>query len=249
MSKEFKIVIPVRQDSSRFPGKATVDLCGKPMVQHVFERSTQTEASEVIIATDTQSIGMTSEEFGATVCMTSQEHESGTSRLAEVVDKLGWDDNTVVVNVQGDEPLIPVEVINQVAVNLIDNPEADCATLYAIIEEQEEIEDPNIVKVVTDNNGMALYFSRSTIPFQRDKEGGQVSYKRHVGLYAYRAATLRRYVTLASCELENIEKLEQLRLLYNGMKIHVAEAVALPGHGVDTPQDLEKVKQLLEAQA
>lgn len=251
MSKEFKIVIPVRFDSTRFPGKAMADIGGKPMIQHVFECAQKTQASEIIIATDTPRIGMVAEEFGAIVCMTDSEHESGTDRIAEVVDKLNWDDDTAVVNLQGDEPLMPADVINQVAFNLINNEEAHCATLYAVIADQEEVADPNIVKVVTDKNGMALYFSRSAIPYRRDNEEGAepVLYKRHIGLYAYRVSTLKLYKGLAVSALEKTEKLEQLRLLENGMKIHVDEAIALPGLGVDTPEDLEKVKQLLLSEA
>ena len=252
MSKDFKIVIPVRYDSTRFPGKAMVDIGGMPMIQHVFECAQKTEASEVIIATDTPRIGMAAEKFGAKVCMTDSEHQSGTDRIAEVVDKMAWDDDIVVVNLQGDEPLMPAATINQVASNLLNNTDADCATLYANIDNQEDIEDPNVVKVVNDKNGMALYFSRSAIPHRRDMEDGAdpVIFKRHIGLYAYRAGTLRAYKNLEECRLESTEKLEQLRILYNGMKIHIDEAIELPGHGVDTPEDLEKVKaQIAESEA
>lgn len=247
MPKEFKIVIPVRYDSTRFPGKAMADIGGKPMIQLVYECAKKTEASEVIIATDTMIIGMAAENFGATICMTDSEHQSGTDRIAEVVDKMMWEDDVAVVNLQGDEPLMPAAVINQVAFNLMDNEGADCATLFANIENYNDIEDPNVVKVVNDKNGMALYFSRSVIPHRRDKGDDQESiiYKRHIGLYAYRAGMLRAYRDMEECSLESAEKLEQLRLLFNGMKIHIDQAIELPGHGVDTPEDLERVKALI----
>ena len=247
MQKDFKIVIPTRYDSTRLPGKAMLDIVGKPMIQHVFECAKKTEASDVIIATDSEIIADAAKQFGATVCITDSEHQSGTDRIAEVVDKMQWDDEVVVVNLQGDEPLMPAAVINQVAFNLIDNDNADCATLYAKINNQRDISDPNVVKVVNDKHGMAIYFSRSPIPYQRDPDATPVVYKRHIGLYAYRASTLRQYLKLDECELETTEKLEQLRLLYNGKKIHIDEAVVLPGHGVDTPEDLEKVKELIAA--
>lgn len=245
MSRDFKIVIPVRYDSTRFPGKAMAGIDGKPMIEHVFNCAQKTQSDEIIIATDSDIIAVAAEEFGASVCMTSTEHHSGTDRIAEVADTMGWADNTVVVNLQGDEPMMPAAVISQVATNLIDNKSADCATLYAQIENSEDVNDPNVVKVITDNQSMALYFSRSTIPYHRDTSALVPVYKRHIGMYAYRAGMLKTYKNLDECELEVNEKLEQLRLLYNGLKIHVGEACTLPGPGVDTADDLEKVKALL----
>ena len=244
MTEQFNIVIPARYESSRFPGKPLADIHGKPMIQRVYECAVDAGASEVVIATDSTLIGMAAEEFGATVCMTLEEHPSGTDRLCEVVDKLGWTDDTVVVNLQGDEPLTPPAIVNQVAVNLIKNEKAGCATLYTGLS-QDEAADPNIVKVVTDRRDFAMYFSRSVIPCIRDPDDAAVSelvYKRHVGLYAYRVSLLKQLENMEPCELEQAEKLEQLRLMWNGIRIHAAQAVSIPGHGVDTPKDLERVR-------
>ncbi|MGD2054636.1 MAG: 3-deoxy-manno-octulosonate cytidylyltransferase [Gammaproteobacteria bacterium] len=244
MNEDFKIVIPARYDSSRFPGKSLADIHGKPMIQRVYEAAADSGASEVVVATDSTLIGMAAEDFGATVCMTLEGHTSGTDRLCEVVDKLGWSDDTAVVNLQGDEPLTPPAIIKQAAVNLFKNKDADCATLYTPLS-PDDAKDPNIVKVVTDANGFAMYFSRATIPYIRDPEDADISqmmYKRHIGLYAYTAGVLKKFHTLQPCELEQAEKLEQLRLMWNGMRIHIAQAVSIPGHGVDTPDDLERVR-------
>lgn len=249
MTEDFKIVIPARYESSRFPGKPLADIHGKPMIQCVYEAAVDAGASEVIIATDSTMIGMAAEDFGASVCMTLEDHQSGTDRLCEVVEKLGWPDETVVVNLQGDEPLTPPTTINQVAVNLLKNPEADCATLYTGLS-PEEATDPNIVKLVADANGFAMYFSRSVIPFIRDPEDAVVArliYKRHLGLYAYKVGLLHVFRNMKPSELELAEKLEQLRLMWHGMKIHVAQATSVPGHGVDTPEDLERVKAAITA--
>ena len=244
MTDHFKIVIPARYDSSRFPGKPLADIHGKPMIQRVYEAAVSAGASEVVIATDSTLIGMAAEEFGATVCMTLEEHASGTDRLCEVVDNLEWEDDTVVVNLQGDEPLMPPAIINQVAVNLIQNNAAGCATLYTGLS-QEDAGDPNIVKVVTDAKDFALYFSRSAIPYIRDTDdaaAAELVYKRHIGLYAYKVDLLKLFRAMKTCELEQAEKLEQLRLMWHGIKIHVAEACSIPGRGVDTPEDLERVR-------
>jgi 3-deoxy-manno-octulosonate cytidylyltransferase (CMP-KDO synthetase) len=247
MTDEFKIVIPARYDSSRFPGKPLADIHGKPMIQRVYEAAVDAGASEVIIATDSTMIGMAAEEFGATVCMTLEEHSSGTDRLCEVVDKLEWANNTVVVNLQGDEPLTPPAIINQVAGNLLKNTAAGCATLYTHLS-AEDAGDPNIVKVVADAKGHAMYFSRSVIPFVRDSEDTALTghiYKRHIGLYAYTVELLKKFQTMKPCELEQAEKLEQLRLMWHGVKIHVAQASSIPGHGVDTKEDLERVRSAI----
>lgn len=244
MTDHFKIVIPARYDSSRFPGKPLVDIHGKTMIQRVYESAVESGASEVVIATDSTLIGMAAEEFGATVCMTHAEHASGTDRLCEVVDKLEWADDTVVVNLQGDEPLMQPAIVNQVAVNLIKNDTAGCATLYTGLS-REDAGNPNMVKVVTDARDFAMYFSRSVIPYIRDSEDAAVAelvYKRHIGIYAYKVEMLKEFRTMQPCELEQIEKLEQLRLMWHGIKIHVAQASSIPGHGVDTPEDLERVR-------
>lgn len=245
MSEQFNIVIPARYDSSRLPGKPLADINGKPMIQHVYERACESGAAEVVIATDNSRVGEAAKDFGAVVCMTRADHESGTDRLCEVLDRLGWDDATVVVNLQGDEPLMPPTIIDQVANNLLQHNAADCATLYTNLS-ADEARDPNIVKLVTDVEGYAMYFSRAVIPFVRDPEAIEApEYKRHLGLYAYTGKLLRLFREMTPCVLEQTEKLEQLRLLWNGRRIHAALALALPGHGVDTPADLERVRHLL----
>jgi 3-deoxy-manno-octulosonate cytidylyltransferase (CMP-KDO synthetase) len=246
MAADFKIVIPARYASNRLPGKALLDIHGKPMIQHVYERALLTPASEVIIATDSEDIAAVAKTFSAPVCMTRSDHVSGTERLGEVVDQQNWADDCVIVNVQGDEPMIPPQIITQVAENLIAHPEATCASLMTAFTNEQSITNPNMVKVVVDKDGYALYFSRSVIPFIRDPEhAATVGHHWHIGIYAYRADLLRNYSKLPVCELENIEKLEQLRLLWNGYKIHMAEAIEIPEHGVDTEQDLEHVRSLL----
>jgi 3-deoxy-manno-octulosonate cytidylyltransferase (CMP-KDO synthetase) len=245
MPDKYNIVIPARYDSSRLPGKPLADINGKPMIQHVYERACESRAAEIVIATDNELVCAAAVAFGASVCMTRADHESGTDRLCEVLDRLGWDDETVVVNLQGDEPLMPPAIIDQVANNLLQHKAADCATLYTSLSSPEAW-DPNIVKLVTDSEGYALYFSRAVIPFLRDPDATRVPlYKRHLGLYAYTGRLLRLFRQLPPCELEQTEKLEQLRLLWNGRRIHAALALALPGHGVDTADDLERVRSML----
>lgn len=246
-SPAFKVVIPARYASTRLPGKPLLELAGRPMLQHVYERSLQSGASEFIIATDDQRIADAAHKFNATVCMTSPEHTSGTERLAEVVEVQGWGDDDIIVNVQGDEPLIPAALIKQVAAGLADNADAPMATLAYPIHTTDEVADPNIVKVVLDKQGYALYFSRAAIPFHRDRPavGNNTGALRHIGLYAYRAGFLKRYMQMEPSPLESIEKLEQLRVLWHGMKIQVGIATALPGHGVDTLEDLARVDALL----
>lgn len=244
MTEKFNIVIPARYDSSRLPGKPLADINGKPMIRHVYERARESRAADVVIATDDARVGAAAEAFGASVCLTRADHESGTDRLCEVLDRLGWDDDTVVVNLQGDEPLMPPVLIDQVANNLRQH-RADCATLYTNLS-ADEARNPNIVKLVTNAEGYALYFSRALIPFVRDPDAGNTPvYKRHLGLYAYTGRLLRLFREMPPCELEQTEKLEQLRLLWNGRRIHAALALAMPGHGVDTADDLERVRALL----
>jgi 3-deoxy-manno-octulosonate cytidylyltransferase (CMP-KDO synthetase) len=247
VSSAFKVVIPARYASTRLPGKPLLQLAGRPMLQHVHERSLQSGASEVIIATDDQRIADAAHNFDATVCMTSTEHTSGTERLAEVVETQGWDDDDIIVNVQGDEPLLPEVLIKQVAEGLASNSAAPMATLAYPIQSSDEAADPNIVKVVLDRKGYALYFSRAAIPCHRDIPVGDIGIDllRHIGLYAYRAGFLKRYLQMDVSPLESIEKLEQLRVLWYGMKIHVGIATQMPGHGVDTREDLARVNKLL----
>ena len=248
----FKIVIPARYASSRFPAKPLADLCGKPLLQHVYECACKTNADTVVIATDDDRIATVSESFGATVCMTSANHESGTDRIVEVAKKMSWADDVVVVNLQGDEPLTPKSILSQVADNLHQNTDAVCATLSAAITERSDISNPNVVKVVSDVNGNALYFSRASVPYDRDEiltDEDLSEHQRHIGIYAYRVGFLKEYSQLPVSRIEKIEALEQLRILWNGKKIHVAEAVELPGHGVDTPEDLEQVKKIIESRS
>lgn len=249
----YKLVIPARYASSRLPGKPLLPLAGKPMIQHVYERALHSAAEEIIIATDDERIRDVAEGFGARVCMTSSEHPSGTDRLAEVAQQMGWDDAVRVVNLQGDEPLTPAALLDQVARNLADHPDAGMATLCTPIHHAGEYRDPHVVKVVMDQQGYALYFSRAPIPWERDplhleeETGGAPECFRHLGIYAYRVGFLRRYQAMPPCALERIEALEQLRALFNGVRIHVAEVLEAPGHGVDTRDDLQRVEALLQA--
>lgn len=244
---DFKVVIPARYASNRFPGKPLEEICGKPMIQHVWERGKESGAQEVLIATDDERIRKVAEGFGAEVVMTSSEHESGSDRLAEVVDIRGWSDDTIVVNLQGDEPLTPPQLLTQVATDLDLHRDADMTTLCAKIDNYEDLDDPNIVKVVHDNLGYALYFSRASIPYIRDRDPEEPpKYAlRHLGIYGYRADFLKRYTNMSMGRLEEIECLEQLRALRHGAKIFVAHAVAAPGPGVDVPEDLKRVEAML----
>lgn len=246
----FIVIIPARYQSSRFPGKPLVDIHGKPMVQHVYEKSVKAGALKTIVATDDERIEKAVKAFDGEVCMTRSDHESGTERLAEVVEKLQLPDDQIVVNVQGDEPFIPAENIRQVADNLAQSSRAKMATLSVAITEAEEVLNPNAVKVVTDNQGYALYFSRATIPYDRDRfmvNGRQNTaitevgdfYQRHIGIYAYSAGFIKEYVQLDASPIEQIESLEQLRVLWHGFDIHVAEAKVSPPAGIDTPEDLK----------
>lgn len=245
---DFRVVIPARYASTRLPGKPLLPIAGRPMLQHVYERAMACGAGTVVIATDDGRIRDAAAGFNATVCMTAAGHTSGTERLGEVVEHLGWDDSTLVVNVQGDEPLIAPALIRQVATGLAENTDAAVATLAWPVDEAAEMQDPNIVKVVLDRAGYALYFSRAPVPFLRDENAGMTAGGlRHIGLYAYRAGFLARYAQLPVSPLEQVEKLEQLRVLWNGLKIHVSIAAEMPGPGVDTPADLERVEQLLAA--
>ncbi len=248
----FKVAIPSRYASTRLPGKPLVELAGKPMVQHVYERAKESGAEEIVVATDDQRIKEAAEAFGAEVCLTSAEHPSGSDRLAEVAEKLGWADDVIVVNLQGDEPLTPSSIIHQVAENLAQNQEASISTLCTPITTASQMYDPHVVKVVRDEREFALYFSRAPIPWERDALDMESHPEikacfRHIGLYAYRVGYLKAFTQMEACTLENIERLEQLRALWHGARIHVGEAVEPPGHGVDTPEDVQTVEALLVA--
>ncbi|PHM74600.1 3-deoxy-manno-octulosonate cytidylyltransferase [Xenorhabdus kozodoii] len=244
----FTVIIPARFASTRLPGKPLADIHGKPMIVRVMERAIRSGADRVIVATDNQDVFDAVTAAGGEVCMTSENHHSGTERLAEVIDKYQFADDEIIVNVQGDEPLIPEQIIKQVAGNLAGS-DAGMATLAVPIQDAEEAFNPNAVKVVMDAKGYALYFSRATIPWERDRfmqsrENIGDHFLRHIGIYAYRAGFIRRYVQWTPSPLESIEMLEQLRVLWYGEKIHVATALQAPGAGVDTPEDLEAVRKV-----
>lgn len=247
----FTVVIPARYGSSRFPGKPLALIDGKPMIQHVVERAKEAGADTIIVATDDERIQNVVAGF-AKVCMTSVNHQSGTERIAEVVEKEGIDSATIVVNVQGDEPFIPAENIRQVADNLANAPQCHMATLSTPIESVEDVFNPNIVKVLVNEKGESIYFSRSPIPFERDhmmanpQSANTSLYKRHIGIYAYRAQYIKQYVAYAPSSLEQIESLEQLRAIWYGDKIHCEVAIAQPPVGIDTPEDLERLLKTIK---
>lgn len=247
----FTIVIPARFASTRLPGKPLLDIAGKPMIQHVYERACKSNAERVVIATDDNRIAKVVKAFGAEVCMTLPSHESGTDRLQEVAAQLSLPHDHIVVNVQGDEPLIPPAVINQVAADLLHNTSAAIATLVEPITDVETIFDPNAVKVTRTAQGRALYFSRAPIPWSRDSFSDKspdlpvgVIFYRHIGIYAYKTEFLHQFVQWPASSLETTEKLEQLRALENGVAIVTSEACEPIPAGIDTEQDLLAVRAL-----
>jgi 3-deoxy-manno-octulosonate cytidylyltransferase (CMP-KDO synthetase) len=248
----FRVVIPARFASTRLPGKALLPMAGKPMIQWVHERAARSRATQIIVATDDARIGSVAQSFGAVVAMTSASHASGTDRIAEVARAQRWGDTDIVVNVQGDEPLIPPTLIDQVAGLLQSNPAAHMATLCSPLTHLDALMDPNVVKVVADSKGRALYFSRAPIPWVRDSApsglASQTNFagaRRHIGIYAYRVGALLQLASLPPTPLENAEKLEQLRALENGFEIRVADAVEAPGPDVNTPEDVARVLERL----
>jgi len=248
----FKVVIPARFASVRLPGKPLLDIAGKPMIQHVHERAMQSGANEVVVATDDRRIGDACKAFGADVCLTSDQHRSGSDRIAEVAAIRGWGEEEILVNLQGDEPCMPVALIEQVAEDMERHPSASWTTLCAPISDRRTLFDPHVVKVVTDGQGYALYFSRAPIPWHRDEFVDAdkplptgTGFSRHIGLYAYRAGYLGNFVAWKHAPIEMAESLEQLRVLWHGGKIHVSQAVQEPGHGVDTREDLLRVARSL----
>lgn len=254
MSDVFTVVIPARFASSRLPGKPLQDIAGKPMIQHVWQQACKSSAQRVVVATDDRRILEACRGFGAEVLLTRVDHNSGTDRLAEVATALGLAADAIVVNVQGDEPMIPPAIIDQVAANLAAHPQAAIATLAEPIDQASALFNPNVVKVVSDRNGLALTFSRAPLPWARDAFAVSqealpdgVPYRRHIGIYAYRTQFLHDFVAWGPCWLEDSECLEQLRALWHGVRIHVADALQAPPAGVDTPQDLERVRRLLGA--
>lgn len=239
----FSVVIPARYASTRLPGKPLLDIAGKPMLQHTWERALLSGASRVVIATDDVRILEAANAFGAEVLMTSASHQSGSDRICEVVDALGFDDSECVINVQADEPLIPPEAIDQVAESLRLNADYGLATLCESIEDEREYSEPSSVKVVMDKVGRALYFSRAPIPASVSLP---TECYRHIGIYAYRVGVLRKFVTWPVAAIEAVERLEQLRALYNGVAIHVSIASTRIPPGVDTPEDLAAVRAFLK---
>lgn len=254
----FSVVIPARFASSRLPGKPLLDIAGKPLIQYVYESAVKSSAERVIIATDDSRIESVAKSFGAQVCMTSSYHRSGTERIAEVIQSLHFGTGDIVVNLQGDEPMMPAELITQVAAQIADFPPAKISTLCTRIEDDAELFNPHIVKVVRDNQNYALYFSRAPIPWDRGRFPDQMgqfafnrlavcehnAYYKHIGLYAYTADFVLQYTNYPQSSLEQLESLEQLRALENGHKIYVGEAQQDCGIGVDTEEDLDKVRQI-----
>ncbi|HEY6452024.1 MAG TPA: 3-deoxy-manno-octulosonate cytidylyltransferase [Steroidobacteraceae bacterium] len=248
----FRVVIPARIGSTRLPGKPLRLLAGKAMIQWVYERARRSGAQQVIVATDDERIAQLVRELGGEACLTASTHPSGTDRIAEVTRREQWRDGDVVVNLQGDEPLMPEALLDQVAALLDSHPGCDLATLAVPLESVAALLDPNVVKVVTDRAQRALYFSRAPIPWSRDGGSGSHQSKhagarRHLGIYAYRVSALRRLAALPPSALELIERLEQLRALEHGMDIRVGEAAVAPGPDVNTADDLAAVGALLEA--
>jgi len=244
----FHIVIPARMESQRLPGKPLLEIAGKPLVEHVFRRACEAGAESVVVATDADEIREAAQRFGAEVIMTSRSHPSGSDRIAECAELLAWPNDALIVNLQGDEPLMPPVCLEQVAALLRDAEDADVASLYWPVDSEEEARDPNVVKVVLDRAGYALYFSRSMIPYPRGHDD-PAGWKRHIGLYAYRAGALRAFTRTPPGPLERSERLEQLRFLETGRRILMARACEAIPPGVDTPADLERVRSMIHSAA
>lgn len=244
---EFAVVIPARFASERLPGKPLRAIGGRPLVQHVWQRATESDAADVVIATDDRRVADAAEAFGATVCMTSAQHQSGTDRIAEAADLLEWPDARIVVNLQGDEPLMPAALINQCA-SLLNDASADLSTLASPLASADDWKNPHVVKVIVDANQNAIYFSRAAIPFSRSADTDELAWAtalHHHGIYGYRCAVLRRLVGESPTDLERCERLEQLRALSLGMTIRVGVPESRPGPGVDTEADLAEAAKLI----
>lgn len=248
---EFRVIIPVRYHSTRLPNKALLDIHGKPMIQHVYERAAESGAESVVIATDSEEVMAAAEAFGAPVCMTSEDHQSGTERLSEAVEALDYDDDEIIVNVQGDEPMMPSALIKQVAMAMAEHDNVKVASVCKPLKSLEELQDPDHVKVVLNRRNHAMYFSRSMVPWQSAMKGeGEFdlseNYFGHVGIYAYRVSVLRDYMNWTESPYEALESLEQLRVLWNGHRIHMSVTdIDMPA-GVDTQEDLERVREAMK---
>ncbi len=252
---DFHVIIPVRYDSKRLPGKPLLEIEGKPLVQHVYERGVESCASSVIIATDSIEIKEVAESFGARVCMTSSDHPSGTDRLAEAVEALGYDKDDVVVNLQGDEPMISPHTIQAVARDLTIHDNVGLATVACPIQNAEELLSPHVVKVVLNKRGFAMYFSRAPIPWDRDEfannpDSPAISplHYRHVGIYSYRVGFLQQYLAWEQSDIGGMESLEQLRVLWNAQRIHVVVEEKPVTPGIDTEEDLERIRAIFADQ-
>jgi 3-deoxy-manno-octulosonate cytidylyltransferase (CMP-KDO synthetase) len=244
----FKVVIPARYASSRLPGKPLLDIAGKPMVIRVSEQARKSGAEAVVIATDFDKIVQVAEEHHVDAVMTRVDHQSGTDRIAEVAQNLNWDNDDIVVNVQGDEPLIDPALIQEVALTLAHSRDAVMATACHAIHDEALMLNPNVVKVVMDADGNAMYFSRAPIPYPRDEAHKQsLKAYRHIGIYAYRVGFLKQYAELSVTQLEQIESLEQLRVLHHGYKIAITVTDHAPATGVDTQADLDYVRSVFQA--
>lgn len=255
MLPKFHIVIPARYASQRFPKKMLADLLGKPLVQWVYELALKAGAETVTIATDHNDIYKAAQGFGADVLLTSNEHSNGTERLAEVAKLKAWKNDEIIVNLQGDEPLMPIELVHKAVYALIADKASEVATVSSPIYSSEDFLNPNVVKVVTNCEGRAIYFSSAPIPWERDKvldddaTSEAIQAYKHVGLYVYRASLLARYSSMPHSPLEVLEKLEQLRFIDQDVKIQVASAEQAPPHGVDTKENLEEIRKFLENRA
>lgn len=241
----FRVVIPVRYASSRLPGKPLLTFQNKPIIEHVFNNASEAGATSVLIATDDKRIADAAAKFGADICMTSAEHNSGTDRIAEAVQTKAWDDDQIIVNVQGDEPQMTAANIKQIANLMSESNDAAIATLCYRLQSIREYEDSNVVKVVKGKDGQALYFSRSSIPYIKNVDPKILKKHkvyRHVGIYSYRVGYLKKFVQMPQSDLERIERLEQLRALHAGDKIVIDECIENPGIGVDTIDDYHRLK-------
>lgn len=249
--RDFRVIIPVRLDSKRLPNKALLDINGLPMIEHVYRKCVESYALSVVIATDSEKVADVASSFGAEVCMTSAHHPSGTDRLAEAVVELGYDEDEIVVNVQGDEPLMDPGLIQKVAECLSNHTTVKITTACQKIKSNEELFCPSVVKVVRNKRGSAIYFSRAPIPWEQNgfKEEPKVvvgPHYRHIGIYAYRVGFLGEYLAWDTCRLGQMESLEQLRVLWNGHRIYCVESDVEIPVGVDTQEDLDRVRKIFE---
>lgn len=249
---EFHVIIPARFASTRLPGKVLLDIAGKPMVQHVYERALESGAESVVIATDHEQVRDVCEKFGATVCMTLDSHQSGTERVAEAVSLMDYNDDDIIVNLQGDEPLLPAALIQQVAEELTVHETVKMASLCKVVDDVEELFNPNMAKVILNHRRQAMYFSRAPIPWERDNfkpetlpKSMQGVHYRHIGIYAYRASFLQQYIEMEPCEAEHLEFLEQLRVLWHGGRIQMGIVKQAVPRGVDIEADLAIIRKQL----